>query len=89
MYGGMIDIQSATAEIRRGKRKNRKTKKQDKNIMSASAIRRAAIKRTAWRPLAHHCWWVMTLSARVTVSNGSFIPWVTRVTGQFTVTWPM
>jgi len=30
----MVDIQSATAEIRRGKNK----KKQDKNIMSASVI---------------------------------------------------
>jgi len=34
----MADIQSATAEIRRGKRKKeRKKKKQDKNIMSAFA----------------------------------------------------
>jgi len=33
----MIDIQSATAEIRRGE-KRRKKKKQDKNIMSASAM---------------------------------------------------
>jgi len=33
MCGSMVDIQSATAEIRRGKKK----KKQDKNIMSASA----------------------------------------------------
>jgi len=32
----MVDIQSATAEIRRGK-KERRRKKQDKNIMSASA----------------------------------------------------
>jgi len=31
----MVDIQSATAEIRRGKKEERK--KQDKNIMSASA----------------------------------------------------
>jgi len=30
----MVDIQSVTAEIRRGKKKK---KKQDKNIMSASA----------------------------------------------------
>jgi len=35
MCGSMVDIQSATAEIRRGKKERRK--KQDKNIMSASA----------------------------------------------------
>jgi len=35
MCGSMVEIQSATAEIRRGK--ERKKKKQDKNIMSASA----------------------------------------------------
>jgi len=33
MCGSMVDIQSVTAEIRRGKKKE----KQDKNIMSASA----------------------------------------------------
>jgi len=35
-----VDIQSATAEIRRGKRRRRrrKKKKRDKNIMSASAM---------------------------------------------------
>jgi len=33
----MVDIQSATAEIRRGKKEERKKKKQDKNIMSAFA----------------------------------------------------
>jgi len=32
----MVDIQSATAEIRRGKKKKER-KKQDKHIMSASA----------------------------------------------------
>jgi len=39
MCGSMVDIQSATAEIRRGKKKERKKKKkpQGKNIMSASA----------------------------------------------------
>jgi len=36
MCGSMADIQSATAEIRRGKNQERK-KKPDKNIMSASA----------------------------------------------------
>jgi len=35
MCGSMADIQSATAEIRRGKQEERQ--KQDKNIMSASA----------------------------------------------------
>jgi len=33
----MVDIQSATAEIRRGKKKRKKKKPQGKNIMSASA----------------------------------------------------
>jgi len=39
MCGSMVDIQSATAEIRRGKteRKIDRKKQQDKNIMSASA----------------------------------------------------
>jgi len=40
MCGSMVDIQSATAEIRRGKKerkKERKNKLQDENIMSASA----------------------------------------------------
>ena len=35
MCGSMADIQSATAEIRRGKKERKK--KQDKNIVSASA----------------------------------------------------
>jgi len=41
----MVDIQSATAEIRRGKkeRKIEEETKWGKNIMSASAIRRAAM----------------------------------------------
>jgi len=43
MCGSMADIQSATAEIRREKKKERRKMKQDKNIMSASAIRREAI----------------------------------------------
>jgi len=33
----MVDIQSATADIKRGKEKKGERKKQDKNIMSASA----------------------------------------------------
>jgi len=33
----MANIQSATAEIRRGKKEEERKKKQDKNIMSASA----------------------------------------------------
>jgi len=38
MCGSMVDIQSATAENRRGKKKkDRKKKPQDENIMSASA----------------------------------------------------
>jgi len=39
----MVDIHSATAEIRRGKKKRRKKKKpQGKNIMSASAMQAAS-----------------------------------------------
>jgi len=39
MCGSMVDIQSATAEVRRGKKKSRKKKKpQDENIMSASGM---------------------------------------------------
>jgi len=38
----MVDIQSATAEIRPGKKERKKKKKQDKNIMS-DLLRRAAI----------------------------------------------
>jgi len=34
----MVDIQPATAEIRQGKKEDRKKKPQDKNIMSASAM---------------------------------------------------
>jgi len=37
MCGSMVDIQSATADIRRGKKEDRKKKPQDKNIMSASS----------------------------------------------------
>jgi len=38
MCGSMVDIQSATAEIRQGKKKiERKKKPQGENIMSASA----------------------------------------------------
>jgi len=33
----MVDIQSAAAEIRRGKKEDRRKKPQGKNIMSASA----------------------------------------------------
>jgi len=40
MCGSMVDIQSPTANIRRGKKKKeeeRRKKKQDENIMTASA----------------------------------------------------
>jgi len=37
MCASMADIQSVTAEIRRGKKKERKKKPQGKDIMSASA----------------------------------------------------
>jgi len=35
MCGSMADIQSATAEIRRGKKQERKNKRQDENVWSA------------------------------------------------------
>ena len=41
MCGSMVDIQSATAEIRRGKKKEEE-ETTGQNIMSASAIRGAA-----------------------------------------------
>jgi len=34
MYGSMVDIESPTAEIRRGKKRRRKKKPQGKNIMA-------------------------------------------------------
>jgi len=37
MCGSTVDIQSANAEIRRGKNQEEEGKKRDKNIMSASA----------------------------------------------------
>jgi len=37
MCGSMVDIQSTAAEIRRGKEEVERKKKQDKNMMSASA----------------------------------------------------
>ena len=37
MCGSMVDIQSATAEIRQGKKKEKRRKTTVKNIMSASA----------------------------------------------------
>jgi len=38
MCRSMVDVHSATAEIRRGKKEERKKKKPDTNIMSASAM---------------------------------------------------
>ena len=38
MCGNMVDIQSPTTEIRRGKKEERQKKSHDENIMSASAI---------------------------------------------------
>jgi len=37
MCRSMVDIHSATVEIRRGKKEEERRKKPDKNIMSASA----------------------------------------------------
>ena len=45
MCVSMVDIQSATAEIRQGKKEERRTKPQGKNIM-APLLHRAAIKRS-------------------------------------------
>ena len=52
MCGSMADIQSATAEIRRGKKKDRRWKPQGKNIMSASATQGGHIKRS----IAYKMW---------------------------------
>jgi len=41
----MVDIHSATAEIRRGKKEERRRNRTKIYIMSASAIRRAAIRK--------------------------------------------
>jgi len=42
----MVDIQSATAEIRRGKKEERKkNKRQDENILWPALLHRAAIKK--------------------------------------------
>ena len=38
MCGSMVDIQSAKAEIRRGRKRNKKKKPQDENKMPASAM---------------------------------------------------
>ena len=38
MCRSMVDIQSATTEIRRGKEKKERKNKQEKNTMSASAM---------------------------------------------------
>jgi len=46
----MVDIHSATAEIRRGKENNKK--KQNKNIMSASATQGGHNKRYIFEPFA-------------------------------------
>ena len=43
MCRSMVDIQSATAEIGRGKKKEERKKPQEENIMSASAMQGAAI----------------------------------------------
>jgi len=47
----MVDIQSATAEIRRGKKKERRKKKQDKTRMWANAQRDGRPAQYRWRPL--------------------------------------
>jgi len=47
MSGSTVDIQSLTAEIRRGKKEEERRKKkkpQDKNIMACRIIHRAVIK---------------------------------------------
>jgi len=55
MCGSMVDIQSATAEIGRGKKEDRHKKKpQDKNIMSASATQ-GGHKNRYLRKIARRC----------------------------------
>jgi len=54
MCGSIIDIQSPTAEIRRGKKERNKKKPQDENIMSASALQ-GAIKRKKIVPRIKGC----------------------------------
>ena len=58
MCRSMVDIQSATAEIRRGIKKKKK-KPQDKNIMSTSAMQGSHNKQdatqTEWRDSGATC----------------------------------
>jgi len=53
MCGSMADIQSPTAEMRRGKkRKKKKNKRQDENILWPALLHRATIKKvqmTGWK----------------------------------------
>jgi len=49
MCGSMVDIQFATAEIRRGK-KRKKNKLQDKNIMACPLLWAVIIKRLTEQP---------------------------------------
>jgi len=51
MCASMVDAQSATAEIRRGKNKKERRKKQDKNRMWANAQRDGRPAEYRWRPL--------------------------------------
>jgi len=53
MCGRVVDIQSETAEIRRGIKKDRKIKPQDKNIMSASATQGGHKKLTITTSMAY------------------------------------
>jgi len=67
MCRSMVDIQSATAEIRRGiKKEDRRKKLQGKNTMSASATQgghNKAIADITLRPLCCICLWVYALLA--------------------------
>jgi len=55
----MVDIQSTTAEIRRGKKEDRKKKPQGKSIMSASATPLATLHKRPPGPALNKRWWVV------------------------------
>jgi len=54
MCRSMVDIQSATTEIRRGKKRRKKRKKHDKNIMSASAMQSGHKKKCKTKAIYQH-----------------------------------
>jgi len=81
----MVDIQSVAAEIRRGKKEDRKKKLQGKNIMAPYYIGRPYLEMWAnaqrdgrpaecrWRPLFNAAVW-LTPTTRVPCSNAAKTP---------------